>query len=184
MKKLFAFLLIAIIAGCVKSPSPPQHFGFDVDQFIAVTMEYQGAHALIAADTYGPTTKEFDCSRSAEAAVAQSDNVLPAGHTMVTTCLHVKFGGPLPRGVALPIPIAGTPFEYLTVGVEYTAAGGFVGAQALHSAPDVRTCMAEARDVIASNYRDGTVPAGNSLLLYCMPVPTLDVKPQNEGGVI
>lgn len=179
MARILAVWLLAMACA-----SAADHPSFTVDQFIAVAMEYQGPRDLVGADTYGPTTKEFDCSKGEQAAVAQSGDLIPAGHTMVTTCLHVKFGGPLPRGAALAVPETGQPYEYLTVGVEYTASGRFVGAQALHAASDVKTCMAEAKDLLKSNYADGSIPAGNSLLLYCMPVPTIQNDKDDKGGVV
>jgi len=160
------------------------HGAFSVDEFVAVALEYHGPRALIGADTYGPTPEEYSCVRSAQAGVAQSDDLLPSGHKLVTTCIHVKFGGPLPRGAALAVPVTGTPFEYLTIGVEYAKSGAFVGAQALHAAPDVKTCMKEAHEVIDDNYRGGEIAAGNSLLLYCMPVPVIEHGGKNEGGIV
>lgn len=195
MKSFASFLTLALLAGCatvptlttrtVSAPSPTMaHGAFAVDQFISVAMEYQGTRALIGANTYGPTPKEYDCVRSAQAGVAQSDDALPAGHQLVTTCLHVKFGGPLPRGAALAVPVAGTPFEYLTIGVEYAKSGSFVGAQPLHPAPDLKTCMREAREVIDDNYKDGHVGKDDSLLLYCMPVPVIEHDSKDEGGIV
>lgn len=185
MKYLFVLFALAIglLAGCSRVASVPR-YAFTVDQFVAVALEYQGPHALIGVDTYGPTAKEFACVRSTQAAISQSDDMVPKGHTLVATCLHVAFGGPLSHGAAISVPIAGTPYEYVTIGVEYAGNGEFVGAQALHSSPDLKTCMREARDVIGSNYRDGHVAAGNSLLLYCTPIPVLEQGLKGEGGVV
>ena len=190
VKNIIALLLLALV-GCSKLPSstwtvasPSAHTKFTVDQFVAVAMEYQGSRSIFGIDTYGPTGNAFKCGRSAQAAVSQSGDMLPHGHTLVTTCLHVKFGGPLPRGAALAVPIAGTPFEYVTIAVEYTKVGTFVGAQALHDSPDLKTCMRQAHDVIQSNYSGGQVSAGNSLLLYCTPVPVLERNSKDEGGIV
>lgn len=193
MKSIVLLFTAMLLAACAKAPSGMEiaaqvesaQNSFTVDDFIAVAMEYQGPSTLVGVDTYGPTDKEEVCQRSTAAAVVQSDDMLPHGHTMVTTCLHVKFGGPLPRGAAVTVPVAGTPFEYMTIGVEYTHAGDFVGAEALHPAPDVKTCMREARDVIGSNYKDGHVAAGNSLILYCVPVPVIHQGSRaSDGGIV
>jgi hypothetical protein len=192
MKRMYVVLAsLALLAGCSRAPlgmwkvmNAGANSAFTVDQFIAVALEYQGPRAIAGIDTYGPTAKEFACERAAEAAVSQSGDMLPPGHTLVTTCLHIAFGGPLPKGAAVSVPITGKPFEYVTIGVEYTRVGEFLGAQAMHSSPDLATCMREARDVIRSNYADEHVAAGDSLLLYCTPVPTLEQDPKNEGGVV
>jgi hypothetical protein len=183
MRKLFAFILVALVSGCARQ-TPTPHGAFVVDQFVAVAMEYQGTHALVGANTYGPTPKEYSCVRGAQAGVAQSDDMMPAGHQLVTTCIHVLFGGPLPKGAALAMPVSGEPFEYLTIGVEYAKSGAFVGAQALHPAPDLKTCMREAREVIDDNYKGGQIEAGNSLLLYCMPVPVIEHNSKDAGGIV
>lgn len=186
MKCLAALLFAALVAGCAKSPQPiaSNHFGFSIDQYIAVALEYQGPRSLIGADTYGPTEKEFECVRSDAAGIAQSDDMLPHGSTLVTTCLHVKFGGPLPKGAVAILPEVRGTFEYVTVGVEYGYGGGFVGAETLHIAPDRPTCLKEAHDVLDSNYQDGHVEPGNSLLLYCIPIPVLENSPKDEAGEV
>lgn len=188
MRNIAYLIILLALAGCAKTShpiaiAPSAARAFTVDQFVAVVMEYSGSRALVGADTHGPTAKEEPCARSAAAAMSQGD-VLPKGHKLVTTCLHVKFAGPLPSGAAIQTPVSGTPFEYLTIGVEYAKAGDFVGAQALHPAPDAKTCMHEARDVIDSNYKDGHIAAGNSLLLYCLPVPVIDTDSKSEGGIV
>jgi hypothetical protein len=187
MKTLAVAILLAalgFVAGVSATPVKSQSNTFTVDQFVAVALEYQGARALVGANTYGPTDKEFECIRGAQAGVSQSDDILPAGHKLVTTCIHVLFSGPLPNGVAVAVPPTGIPIEYLTIGVEYTGGGDFKGAQALHVAPDLKTCMSEARDLLKSNYGDGSVPAGNSPLLYCTPIPMLQQNQKNDGGVV
>jgi len=181
--RYLTFLLLFFIAAC--SPNAKvAHTGFAVDEFVAITLEYQGPRAVVGIDTYGPTKRAFKCGQTGAAAVSQSDGLIPKSHTMVATCLHVDFGGPLPKGAAVEIPVTGTPFEYVTIGVEYTKEGHFVGAQALHSSPDAKTCMREAHDVIDTNYENGQVAADNSLLLYCMPIPAIETDPKDEGGIV
>lgn len=183
MNKFSAILLLALLSGCSHAPQSAKH-GFVVNDFLTITMEYQNPRELVGVDTQGPTRKAFKCEQAGEAAIMQSDGMIPKSHRLVATCLHISFGGPLPKGSAVSIPVSGTAFEYVTIGVEYTKQGHFFGAQALHSSPDKATCLREAKDVLGSNYRDGHVKAGNSLLLYCMPVPVLEDNAKDEGGVV
>jgi hypothetical protein len=161
---------IAVLAFGVCAAAPATHFS--VNQFVLVALEYDAHSSLAGVDTYGPAPSTFRCTVAATHAIIDADKQLPKGHTLVTTCLHVMFGGPLPKGAAVAIPSKKAPPEYITVGVEYGPGGKFVGAQALHASLTIKTCMHESKSVLQSNYADGHVSAGNSLILYCVPVPS------------
>ncbi len=170
--KYLIVLVAAVLTGCASTPRAPMASGFSVDQFIAVTLQYHG-DTLAGASTYGPTEKKFACERAGESAVVQSKGLLPKGDQLVATCLRIAFGGPLPAGAEPVEPAQIMPLEWITIAVEYDAHGGFVGAQALYTSADVESCHAKNVVKVKSNYADGHVAAGNSLLLYCLPVPSL-----------
>ena len=178
---LLASLSMGLASASSASAAPanaaaPAHdaHGFTVNQFVLIAMEYTADDDVAGIDTYGPTASQFRCTRAAANAITESEKVMPKGHRLVTTCLHVMFGGPLPHGVAAVIPSKAKPLEYITVGVEYAADGHFVGAQALHPSLTVAQCMNESHAMLKSNYSSGRVHSGRSLILYCVPVPVLD----------
>ena len=176
---LFLALAICCAALAEKPPKP-----FTVDQFLMIAMEYDGTHSIVGVDTYGPSEKEFLCQRGAAAAVSQAQGKLARNHTLVTSCLQVEFGGPLPKGAVAIVPAGFTPIEYVTVAIEYTSSGDFLGAKALHAAPDAKTCHREARDVLDTNYKSGKVPSGNSMILYCVPAPSIKRNASYEGSIV
>lgn len=199
MKNVLLALALAVVAACggyfagivgsrtdfVPALHPTQRAGFAVDQFTAVSLEYADAHDLVGVDTYGPTAKAFACERASAAALAQSHDMLPPGHAMAMTCLHVKFTGPVKHGRVVMQPFHGTPLEYVSIAEEFTASGKFYGAEALHRSANASACRSSSRDVIDTNYREGKVPAGNSLLIYCLPVPVLaDPGDKSDGATV
>ena len=189
MKKFLAGLALVLVTVSLtvfvmdlSLHSTPSSSGFLANDFLTVTLEYAGPRELVGVDTYGPAVKAFQCERSAAAAVAQAHAMLPPGHLLTATCLHVLFKGPLgPDGAVVAQPFHGKPLEVIAVGVEFTHSGKFFGAEALHRASDVGTCVREAHEVIESNRRHGKIPEGNSLVIYCMPVPVIpkDASPQS-----
>jgi hypothetical protein len=140
-------------------------------------------NTLTGLDPFGPFAKEFDCTQYATTVIGQAADKLPRGDLMSSTCLHIAMKGPLGKhGAVVPQPFSGRPVTVAAVGVEFDRHGGFVGAQRLHYARDLKTCIWEAHDVIDSNQRDGKVPLGNSLLIYCVPIPGIPTKTSDGLG--
>jgi hypothetical protein len=166
-----AALAALMLTGC--STVRVRH-GFTVNDYVGVALEYATSHDLAGVNTFGPMPKEFDCQRTAATVVGDAQGRLVPGHRLAATCLHVALKGPLGKhGAVVPQPFSGTPLTVVAIGVEYSRAGKFFGAQPLHAAPDVKTCVWQAHDVIDSNQKAGKVPLGNSLLVYCLPIPFL-----------
>lgn len=97
MRKIVTVLAIVLISvlGTFLVMRRPAKLGFSVDDFLAVTLEYSSPREIVGVDTYGPADKAFQCERSVAAAIAQSHDMLPKGHMMTATCLHLKLDGPL-----------------------------------------------------------------------------------------
>ena len=83
-------------------------------------------------------------------------------------------------------PVQRPPLSYALIAVMYSKMGAYVGMQPLHAVAKAATCQAQARDLIDSNRKDGKVPFGASLLIYCLPVPALptDTTLPNGDGII
>jgi hypothetical protein len=181
MKNLLVLAALALTACAAIPPKPVAvKAGFAANDFLIVALEYAGPRELAGVNTFGPAPKSELCQRASAALIAQGHDVMPAGHTLVATCLHVKFSGPLEHGAVIMQPFVGAPLAYLKVGVEYTASGGFVGAEPLNATADAETCRNQAREIIDSTAKDGKIPAGNSLLIYCVPIPVL---PQQDDVI-
>ncbi len=138
---------------------------FTVNQFILVQFQYVGPRELSGISTYGPAAHAVQCER---AGATGSDSKGPA---YVVTCLHIAFGGPLPAGAVALNPTAAPTIGFAAIAIEYGPTGRFVGAQPLHGAIDAPTCMAQSKDLLQGYYKDGSVPHGNSLLIYCVGIP-------------
>lgn len=189
MKKfLAALLLTSLLTACspvAATASLPQTNSLSVDQFLVVALEYAGPRQIIGVDTLGPTPKEALCERAVAAAVAQGQSVVPAGHFLSATCLHIRFTGPLTKGAVVVQPFVGQPLEVISIAVEFTGTGDFVGAQALHPYPDAATCVKASQAAVDGTYKAGKVPNGGSLLVYCLPVPVAPVHivPQTHNPI-
>lgn len=182
MKKFLAIALLALLGGCASAPSMPATPTFTADTFLVVALEYHGPTTLEGANTFGPVDKETLCYRAASAVVAQAQSMIPAGHMMVATCLHVSFKGPLPKGAVVSQPFQGSPLAYVLVAIMFDGRGHYVGSRPLHVARDVNVCKAQARDLIDSNIKEGNVPPSASLLIYCLPIPVAPYKTRLPDG--
>src|SRR6185437_6244209 len=188
MKKLLVLAAVAMLASCARAPNvlPIANggSGFSADDFLVVALEYSSPRELVGVNTFGPTQKAALCQRSSAALIAQAHDVIPEGHAMSSTCLHVAFRGPLSaNGAVILQPFDGHPLQYVQVAVQYTKAGAFIGAQALSAAPDAKTCKSEARDILDSDRADGQFAPGVSVLIYCVPVPPLPTE-ETAGGIV
>jgi hypothetical protein len=181
----YGLLFAAIVAGTFLTASYLlkmwSRSGFQVDQAVGVVVEYHGPRTVTGVNTVGPTDHPEACPRAMAQIIGSAQDAVPAGDAIIGTCLNVKFGGPLSKkGAVIVQPFAGTPLEYILVGVEYDVKGAFIGAEGLHAAPDAATCQKQARDMIDSNQAQGNIRPGASLLIYCLPVPVL---PTSESSV-
>ena len=97
--------------------------------------------------------------------------------------MHVAFRGPLVHGAVAVVPTNTPAHGYISVAVEYNTSGHWVGAQPLHGSSDAASCINEAKHLLKTNYTHGRVPAGNSLIVYCLALPgsTPPVKHSGHG---
>ncbi len=158
---------------------------FVADTYLTVGLDYQSATVLAGVSTYGPTPKAVMCERAEAAFVAESKGMEPPGHTAAATCLHVRFSGPAPKGQVVMQPGTAKPIAVVLIGVEYDSLGKWYGAEALHSTDSAKVCEKQANVVLADNLKNGRVPKGNTLLIYCLPVPALPAQkvPRDDSRV-
>ena len=149
-----------------------------VNDFIGIGLQYNHAGFLTGADILGRAPKEEICEHNAElvADYSYAHGFVTGGDKLVVSCLHVLFLKPITHGQVVVQPDVAHSMGFIGIGLEYTVDGKFFGAERLGEAPDVKTCVKEGNDTISSSYRHGKVKDGNSLLIYCIPVP-----PANGG---
>jgi hypothetical protein len=175
--------ILALLVVSIPQDSSRANQKFAVDEYMALALEYSGPQTLLGINTLQPVPKAVQCQRGVAAAIVQAHDYLPEGHTMIATCLHVKFTGPIPNGAVVVNPFSGSPLEYVNVATEYDSSGNFVGAQALNPAPDMQTCVNESKDLVKTNYTLGKIPPGNSLIIYCVPIPVLPTDGTQPDGM-
>lgn len=154
-----------------------------VNDFVGIGMQFDPAGHLEGVDILGRAPKPTACERNSAITMdyTYAHGLVPKGHTLVTTCPHVSFAGQIKHGQVLVQPFKGAQRGFIAVGVEYTLTGRFYGAQALGRAADLKTCLSNGHATIDSSYRAKKIPAGNSLLIYCLAVPP--AHPHQSNGM-
>ncbi|MGA7540353.1 MAG: hypothetical protein WBW93_16475 [Steroidobacteraceae bacterium] len=186
MTKLITLVLILAVSACAKAPVPSSS-NFLADNEFVIEMEHDTSGALVNVSTYGPVPHGQSCEQFEAVTASGTEKYNPKGFRSQLTCLQVKFLGPLgPKGAVILQPSGAAPLKYALIAVMYSKMGAYVGMQPLHAVKKAATCQAQARDLIDSNRKDGKVPFGASLLIYCLPVPALptDKTLPNGDGVI
>ena len=182
---VLSFLLLGIAqAGPLswfwKAGGAPPAF---VNDFVGIGMQFDPAGHLEGVDILGRASKPAMCERNSAITMdyTYAHGLVPKGHTLVTTCLHVSFAGKIAHGQVIVQPSKDSHRGFIAVAMEYTSVGKFYGAQALGRAPDLKTCIRNGHDTIDSSYKGKKIRAGNSLLIYCVAVPPAHPKKKING---
>lgn len=153
-----------------KPADPPVYV---INQFIGLGFEFDAHNQWIGADVLGRTRNGFLCGRNNAEIVTYSreHGFVPPGHMLGTTCVHVEFKAPLPRGYVIVQPYRGPVAGYFSFTVQFSPTGHFIGAKKLGKATTKGTCASRGADTLNSSYASRIVPKGVSVLIYCVPVP-------------
>lgn len=194
MKKLLLPLILLAFAACATAPQTPLAAqtvvkpSFNVDAYALVAIQYHAPNVIAGVNLYGPVPKEQQCHEGGAAYLTQIPQYIPKTDRAAATCLEIKFTGPAAGGQTVLQPFTGTPIAYAIVPIEYDGSGHFVGMgvgdeprQAIPGGQTATECTARADEIRTSSYGDGRVPAGASLIVYCVGIPRLDVLWQNSG---
>ena len=158
---------------------------FIADNEFVVEIEHDTAGIPVDVSTFGPVPEGQSCEQYETIIDAGAEKNNPPGFRSQTTCLHVRFRGPLGiHGAVISQPTKIKPLGWALIAVAYSRMGAYIGAQTLHATPDIKTCDSQAHDIIDSNVKDGTIHSGWSVLIYCLPeppLPTKDTLPNGDG---
>lgn len=177
MRRLI-LLFLATLGACATVPQTVHRPGtFLAHDIIRVETEYATPTVPLHVSTYGPVQHEHACRADAAAQPYPKDSMYKNG------CLTIMFVGPLPHGAVVIQPEArpeNNPIGVALIAVEYNTAGRWLGAQPLHVVSNADTCKFQANDLKQGWYKDGSVPKGNSLLIYCVGIPKWEPKEKSE----
>lgn len=176
MKRLLLLsAVLLLLVGCATAPRhevTQQHAvtpSFTVDQYELLAAHYAAPDIIDGVLPMGPADKEALCTR-AGVAVAQDGHV-------ATTCLHIEFKGPIPKGAVVmqPFGTGQTLLEYGIFGIDYALDGSEISGTGHLVGPFKNNvdCKTVAIDTLHGAYRDDKVPINSTLLLYCVGFPTM-----------
>lgn len=180
MKRIAVLLSALALTACATHPmrfSVSRHITGHVfvNDFLGVGFEYDASRQWVGADILGHTANGFQCGRDNAQIMAytRDHGNVKASHRLGATCLHVKFVPPLRKGMVIVQPYGGRIDGFLALTVQYSATGKFIGARTLGQAADTGTCVKDGNATLESSFRHHKIPAGVSVLIYCVPVPQL-----------
>lgn len=174
MKYLLAILAAIGIAGCAITPKVQAPGTFMADNEFVIEIEHDNLGKPVKFSPYGPVPDGQSCEQYQGLVGAQAHKFNPKGFESQTTCLHVKFAGPLgARGAVIVQPASGETLGWALIAVAYSRQGHYIGAERLHIADTPTTCQYQGQDIIDSNVKDGKIHPGWSVLIYCVPIPPI-----------